>query len=62
MLIISYVDDNVNIDDLWDAKTVNYTNNVTIKTPKKCMPQLQANKIKKKYKNLKQNINENIRQ
>ena len=26
------------------------------------MPQLQANKIKKKYKNLKQNINENIRQ
>lgn len=64
MSTMNYDEDDVNIDDLSDAKTVNYTNNVTIKTPKKSMPQLQANKIKKKYKNLKQLvfINENIRQ
>ena len=58
MQTINYVDDDVNIDDVSDAETVNYTNNATVKTPKKSTSQLQLNKIKKKYKNLKQNINE----
>ena len=50
MLIISYVDDNVNIDDLGDAKTVNYTNNVTIKTPKKVCHYYRQTKSKKSIK------------
>ena len=29
------VDDDVNIDDLSDASTVNYTNTTTVETPKK---------------------------
>ena len=49
MSTINYVGDNVNIDDLLDAETVNYTNNATVKTPiKKNTTELQANKIKKK--------------
>ena len=53
MSTVNYVDDDVNIDDLSDAETVNYTNNATVKTPKKSTTQLQTNKIKKKHKNLK---------
>ena len=52
MSTVNYVDDDVNIDDLSDAETVNYTNNATVKTPKKSTTQLQTNKIKKN-KNLK---------
>ena len=52
MLTINYVDDDVNIDAFSDAETVNYTNIATAKTPKKSATQLQAKKIKKKYKNL----------
>ena len=52
MLTINYVDDDVNIDDFSDAETVNYTNIAAVKTPKKSTTQLQAKKIKKKYKNL----------
>ena len=48
MSTINYADDDVNVDDLSDAETVNYTNNATVKTPKKTVTQLQANKIKKK--------------
>ena len=58
MSTINYVDDDENIDDLSDAETVNYTNNATVKTLKLCPMQLQANKIKTKYKNLKRKINE----
>ena len=58
MSTINYVDDDENIDDLSDAETVNYTNNATVKTLKLSPMQLQANKIKKKYKNLKRKINE----
>ena len=58
MSTINYADDDVNVDDLSDAETVNYTNNATVKTPKRTVTQLQANKIKKKYKNLKRKINE----
>ena len=47
MSTVNYVDDDVNIDDLSDAETVNYTNNATVKTPKKSTTQLQTNKIKK---------------
>ena len=50
MSTISYVDNNVNLYDLSDAETVNYTNNTTVKTPKKGMAQLQRNKIKKSIK------------
>ena len=50
MSTISYVDNNVNLYDLSDAETVNYTNNATVKTPKKGMAQLQRNKIKKSIK------------
>ena len=50
MSTVNYVDDDVNIDDLSDAETVNYTNNATVKTPKKSMTQLQTNKIKKSIK------------
>ena len=60
MLIINYVVDDVNIDDRPDAENINYTNNVTVKTPAKGTTQLQANEIKTKYKNLKQTINEKI--
>ena len=35
MSTINYADDDVNIDYLSDAKTVNYTNDATAKTPKK---------------------------
>ena len=35
MSTVNYVDDDVNINDLSDAETVNYTNNATVKTPKK---------------------------
>ena len=52
MSTINYADDDVNIDDLSDAETVNYTNNATVKIPKSTM-QFQANKIRKKYKSLK---------
>ena len=62
MLIINYVVDDVNIDDCPDAENINYTNNVTVKTPTKGTTQLQANEIKTKYKNLKQTINEKINQ
>ena len=62
MLIINYVVDDVNIDDRPDAENINYTNNVTVKTPTKGTTQLQANEIKTKYKNLKQTINEKINQ
>ena len=58
MSAINYVDDDVNIDDLSDAETLNCTNNATVKTPKKSTTQLQANKLKKKYKNLKRKVNE----
>ena len=58
MSTINYADDDVNVDDLSDAETVNYTNNATVKPQKKTVTQLQANKIKKKYKNLKRKINE----
>ena len=34
MSTVNYVDDDVNIDDLSDAETVNYTNNATVKKPK----------------------------
>ena len=34
MSTMNYDEDDVNIDDLSDAKTVNYTNNATTKTPK----------------------------
>ena len=50
MSTVNYVDDDVNIDDLSDAETVNYTNNATVKTPKKSTTQLQTNKIKKNIK------------
>ena len=50
MSTVNYVDDDVNIDDLSDAETVNYTNNATVKTPKKSTTQLQTNKIKKSIK------------
>ena len=50
MLTINYVDDDVNIDDLSDAETVNYTNNATVKTPKKSTTQFQTNRIKKNIK------------
>ena len=62
MLIINYVVDDVNIDDLPDAENINYTNNATVKTPTKGTTQLQANEIKTKYKNLKRTINEKINQ
>ena len=61
MLIINYVVDDVNIDDLPDAKNINYTNNVTVKTPKKGTTQLQVNESKTKYKNLKRTINDKIK-
>ena len=35
MLAINYVGDNVKVDDLSDAETVNYRNNATVKTQKK---------------------------
>ena len=57
MSTIIYFDDDVNIDDLSDAETVNYINNATVKTPKKITTQLQANKIKRECKNLKRKIN-----
>ena len=50
MSTVNYVDDDVNINDLSDAETVNYTNNATVKTPKKSTTQLQTNKIKKSIK------------
>ena len=50
MSTVNYVDDDVNIDDLSDDETVNYTNNATVKTPKKSTTQLQTNKIKKNIK------------
>ena len=56
MSTINYADDDVNIDDLSDAETVNYTNNATVKITKSTM-QFQANKIRKYYKSLKRNIN-----
>ena len=62
MLIINYVVDDVNIDDRPDAENINYTNNVTVKTPTKGTTQLQANEIKKNYKNQKKTINEKIKQ
>ena len=43
---INYADDDVNIDDLSDAETVNYTNNATVKISKSTM-QFLANKIRK---------------
>ena len=52
LLTINYVVD-VNIDDVSDAETVNYT-----ATPKENTTQLQVKKIFKKYKNLKRKINE----
>ena len=50
MSTVNYVDDDVNIDDLSDAETVNYTNNATVKTLKLSPMQLQTNKIKKSIK------------
>ena len=35
MLTINYVDDDVNIGDISNAATVNYTNNSTVKIQKK---------------------------
>ena len=52
LLTINYVVD-VNIDDVSDAETVNYT-----ATPKENTTQLQVKKFFKKYKNLKRKINE----
>ena len=46
MSTINYADDDVNIDDLSDAETVNYTNNATVKISKSTM-QFLANKIRK---------------
>ena len=55
MSTINYIDDDVNIDDLSDAETVNYTNNATVKKPKNSKMQLQASKIKKNIKISKEN-------
>ena len=52
LLTINYVVD-VNIDDVSDAETVNYT-----ATPKENTTQLQVKKFFKKYKNLKRKMNE----
>ena len=53
MLTVKYVDDDVNIDDLSDAKTVNYTNDATVKIPKKKYGTITGEQNQKKYKNLK---------
>ena len=53
MSTVNYVDDDVNIDDLSDAETVNYTNNATVKTPKKKYDAITDQQNKKKHKNLK---------
>ena len=50
MLTINYVDDDVNIGDISNVATVNYTNNSTVKIQKKSTAKLQANKIKKSIK------------
>ena len=47
MSTISYVDNNVNLYDLSDAETVNYTNNATVKTPKKVWHNYRETKSKK---------------
>ena len=58
MSTIIYFDEDVNIDDLSDAETVNYIINATVKTPKKFTTQLQANKIKRVCENIKRKNNE----
>ena len=53
MFTINYVDDDINIDDLSVAETVNYTSNATVKTSKKKKKKkntTQVNKIKKAIK------------
>ena len=60
MSAINYVDDDVNIDDLSDAETLNCTNNATVKKPKKSTTQLQANKPKKSIKILNEKLMKKI--
>ena len=54
MFTINYVDDDINIDDLSVAETVNYASNATVKTSKKKKKKkkntTQVKKIKKAIK------------
>ena len=54
---INYVVDG-NIDALPDSETVNYTDNTTVKTPKKVQSNYRWTKSKKKSENLKWKFNE----
>ena len=60
MLAINYVGDNVNVDDLSDAETVNYRNNATVKTQKKygaITGEQNQNKHKKNHEKSMKKIN-----
>ena len=65
MFTINYVDDDINIDDLSVAETVNYTSNATVKTSKKKTKKKKydaGEQNKKSYKSLKRRINEKNKQ